>query len=67
MKFTAKVFKSGNSLAVRLPAALKVESKELVIQPLMDGQILLYDEKTQERAYKRRRREFEKLLETAAV
>jgi len=64
MKITAKVFKSGNSLAVRLPAALKVTSKELVIQPLMDGQMLLYDEKAQARAAKRRRREFEKLLDS---
>jgi len=65
MKFVAKVFKNGNSLAVRLPAALKVSAKELVIQPLADGQLLLCDEKAQERAYKRRRRDFEKLLETA--
>jgi len=63
MKFVAKVFKSGNSLAVRLPAALNVKTRELSIEQGRDGDIILYDEKERRQSREKRLREFEKLIE----
>lgn len=36
-KLTAKVFKAGNSTAVRLPAALKLKSKTFIVEETMSG------------------------------
>jgi len=48
---TAKVFKSGNSQAVRLPKAFRVKSKELEISRRGE-EIVLWDRKgTMERAF----------------
>jgi len=62
MKFVAKVFKSGNSLAVRLPAALNVKVKELCIEQGRDGDIILYDEKERRQAWKKRQQAFEEFV-----
>jgi|GEM_PF-740796 len=67
MKITAKVFKSGNSWAVRLPAALKPSAKELVINTNRDGDIILYDEKVREQAYQKRMQAWRELVATAPV
>jgi len=63
MEVTAKVFKSGNSTAVRLPATLKVQAKELVIKRGIDGEIVLYDKEERERSWRRRLQEWEQLAE----
>jgi len=62
MKFVAKVFKSGNSLAVRLPAALNVKTKELCIEQGRDGDIILYDEKEREQAWRKRQQAFHEFV-----
>jgi len=62
MKFVAKVFKSGNSLAVRLPASLNVKVKELCIEQGRDGDIILYDEKEREQAWRRRQKAFQEFV-----
>jgi len=62
MEITAKVFKNGNSTAVRLPAALKVRAKELGIETTRDGDIILYDKKLRERAHARRMRALEEIM-----
>jgi len=67
MKIRAKVFKSGNSMAVRLPASLKVRAKELVIDTNRDGDIILYDEKVREEAFDKRMRAFREFVATAPV
>jgi len=62
MEVTAKVFKSGNSLAVRLPDSLKIRVKELCVERGTDGDIILYDKRARERALKKRREEIAELL-----
>jgi len=62
MKVTAKVFKNGNSWAVRLPAMLKVKAKELCVSTNRDGDIILYDEKMRERAFKKRLQALEQIM-----
>jgi len=62
MRVTAKVFKNGNSLAVRLPAALKVTAKELFVSTNRDGDIILYDDKMRERAFKKRMKALEQIM-----
>lgn len=54
---TAKVFKAGNSKAVRLPSALKVKAKSYVVTP-MNGGLFLSDPAEQAR----RDRALKKLL-----
>jgi|GEM_PF-1053313 len=65
MKFVAKVFKSGNSLAVRLPASLNVKVKELSIEQGRDGDIILYDENERRQAWKKRQQAFEEFVKRA--
>jgi len=65
MKITAKVFKSGNSMAIRLPADLKVRAKELVIDTNRDGDIILYDEKVREEAFNKRMQAFREFVASA--
>ncbi|KXU34372.1 hypothetical protein AXK11_08670 [Cephaloticoccus primus] len=62
MKVTAKVFKSGNSWAVRLPAALKPQAKELFIERRRNGDIILYDEKLRKEAHARQMQALEELM-----
>jgi len=62
MEVTAKVFKSGNSTAVRLPAALKVRAKELVIKRGIDGEIVLYDKEERKRSFNKRLQAWEKMV-----
>ncbi len=40
---TAKVFKSGNSQALRLPKSLKVKSKSFLVTPTDGGGFILTD------------------------
>lgn len=53
---TAKVFKAGNSKALRLPSALKVTAKTVVITPTAGGFLV-----TDPAAEARRRRALRKL------
>jgi len=63
MEITAEVFKSGNSLAVRLPNTLRVRAKELVIERGIDGEIVLYDKKARERSWQKRRKALHELIQ----
>jgi len=64
MKFVAKVFKNGDSLAVQLPAALNVKTDELCIEQGRDGDIVLYDEKEREQAWRKRQQAFQELVKS---
>lgn len=57
---TAKVFKAGNSKAVRLPAFLNIKAKTLVIEQKA-GRIIMYDPAERERERKRRLAAMKKL------
>jgi len=63
MEIKAKVFKNGNSLAVRLPSALKVRAKEFSIELGRDGDIVLYDPAVRERAWKRRLKRLDEMIQ----
>jgi len=67
MKIAAKVFKAGNSWAVRLPAALKPSSRELFIETNRNGDIILYNEQVREEAYQKRMQAWRELVATAPV
>jgi len=62
MGLPAKLFKSGNSWAVRLPAALKPSSKELFVEQGRDGDIILYNEKERKKSYARRLRALQRIM-----
>jgi len=67
MRATAKVFKNGNSWAVRLPAALKPSSKELFIETHRNGDIILYDDKLREEAFQRQMQALERIMANPAL
>lgn len=51
-EFTAKTFKSGNSVALRLPKALGlVDGEELVVVPHADGRFTLYRQNDAKRVF----------------
>jgi len=62
MELTAKVFKSGNSWAVRLPAVLKPRARELFIETDRNGDIILYDKKLREEAFQRQMQALEEIM-----
>jgi len=62
MEITAKVFKAGNSWAVRLPAALKPRARELFIETTRDGDIILYDKQLRAAAHAQQMRAMEEIL-----
>jgi len=62
MKVAAKVFKDGNSWAVRLPAALKPSSRELFIETNRNGDIILYNEEVREAAFQKRMQAWDELV-----
>jgi len=61
MKIVAEVFKSGESLAIRLPNTLKINATELVIESGRDGSLILYDPQERERAEAKRQKAWEEL------
>jgi len=54
MKTVAKVFRTGNSRAVRLPDNWDTKAEELVVELQPDGELLLYDPAERDRAFERR-------------
>jgi antitoxin VapB len=57
---TAKVFKAGNSKAVRLPGTLNVKAKSFVVER-QNGGLFLYDPKERAKEMARRRAAIRKL------
>ncbi len=57
---TAKVFRAGNSKAIRLPGSFKIKAKSLVIEQT-NGGLFLYDPKEREKEMKRRRKVIDRL------
>jgi len=54
MRTVTKVFKAGDSKAVRLPREWRVRAKELVVELRPDGELLLYDPVEREKAFEKR-------------
>ena len=57
---TAKIFRAGNSKALRLPGSLGITAKSLVIEQRTGG-LFIYDPKEREREMRRRRAAIRKL------